>query len=112
MEGRLRVHPAVLIPGVVILSQVGPVALLLSGPILSFGSDLVRYIHGRLAEPARPAGLLPGDALPVAAGVAGATRRPVPSVYRGRRATVPGRISPTTTTTARPVTGPAPSTAR
>jgi predicted PurR-regulated permease PerM len=112
MEGRLRVHPAVLIPGVVVLSQVGPVALLLSGPILSFGSDLVRYIHGRLAEPARPAGLLPGEALPVAVGVARAARRPVPSVYRGRRAAIPTPISPATTTRALPPTGPAPVTAR
>ncbi len=98
MERRLRVHPAVLIPGVVILSQVGPVALLLSGPILAFGSDLVRYAHGRLSEPARPAGLLPGDPDPVPV-VAAAALRPVPSVYRGRRAVTATQVAPATSTT-------------
>ena len=56
LEARLHVHPAILIPGVVVLSQVGLLALLLSAPILAFGSDLVRYLHGRMSEPPRPAG--------------------------------------------------------
>lgn len=105
LEDRLRVHPAVLIPGVVVLSQVGPVALLLSAPILSFGSDLVRYLHGRLSEPPRPAGVLPGDPLPVAATAATAAVIPgrVPSVYRRRRATA---VRSTATVTAMPIPEP------
>ena len=37
LEARLHVHPAILIPGVVVLSQVGLLWLLLSAPILAFG---------------------------------------------------------------------------
>jgi len=80
VEDRLGVHPAILIPGVVALSQLGLVWLLLSAPIIAFGSDLIRYLHGRFSEPARPAGLLPGEVAPAALA---ATVR-VPSVYRGR----------------------------
>ncbi len=90
LEERLGVHPAVLIPGVVVLSQVGPLALLLSAPILAFSSDVVRYLHGRLSEPPRPAGILPGEPLPAAV-AASAGQRParVPAVYRGRAAPIP-----------------------
>jgi predicted PurR-regulated permease PerM len=80
---RVRVHPAFLIPGVVVLSQLGPFWLLLSAPILAFTSDLVRYLHGRLSEPARPAGVLPGEPLPTAAG-RGAVPR-IPPVYAAHR---------------------------
>lgn len=85
MEGGIRVPRAVLIPGVVVLSQVGPLALLLSAPILAFGSDLVRYLHGRWSEPPRPAGLLPGEPAPKPTPAAGsAAARRVPPGYRGR----------------------------
>ena len=83
VEGRLNVPRAILIPGVVVLSQVGPLALLLSAPILAFGSDFVRYLHGRLSEPPRPAGVLPGEAVPVARGLS-QRPAPVPVVYRRR----------------------------
>jgi predicted PurR-regulated permease PerM len=82
-EGRLGVHPLVLIPGIVGLSQLGVIWLLLSAPILAFASDLVRYVHGRLSEPPRPAGLLPGQPLPSRATAAMAPV--VPAVYRQRR---------------------------
>ena len=85
LDSRLHVHPAILIPGVVVLSQVGLLWLLLSAPILAFGSDLVRYLHGRLSEPPRPAGLLPDEPVPV---VRTASPARVPSVYR-RRAVAP-----------------------
>jgi predicted PurR-regulated permease PerM len=101
LEDRLRVHPAVLIPGVVVLSQVGPLALLLSAPILSFGSDLVRYLHGRLSEPPRPAGLLPGEPLP--ASRVTATQRRLPAIYR----TTTRRSAAVLATGATGVTGPA-----
>jgi len=87
VRSEVRVHPAILIPGVVVLGQLGFVLLLLSGPILSFGSDLVRYLHGRFSEPPRPAGLLPGEPVPaaVAAGRAGVVLPTVPPIYRRRR---------------------------
>jgi predicted PurR-regulated permease PerM len=87
---RVRVHPAILIPGVVVLGQLGPLWLLLSAPILSFAADVVRYVHGRLSEPPRPAGVLPGDPAPTnrpaSATAVGAS---VPVVYRRHRAGPP-----------------------
>jgi predicted PurR-regulated permease PerM len=84
ISGRLLgVHPIVLIPGIVALSQLGIIWLLLSAPILAFASDLVRYLHGRLSEPARPAGLLPGEPLP--ARTTATVTAVVPAVYRQRR---------------------------
>jgi predicted PurR-regulated permease PerM len=88
MEGGIRVHRGLLIPGVVVLSQVGPLALLLSAPILAFGSDLVRYLHGRFSEPPRPAGLLPGDPAPRRVPTTATTApRRIPPGYRGRAVT-------------------------
>ena len=83
LESRLGVHPLILIPGVVVLSQLGPFWLLLSAPILAASSDLVRYLHGRMSEPPRPAGLLPGEPVP-ATSVATAPAF-VPPVYRANR---------------------------
>jgi predicted PurR-regulated permease PerM len=82
-QRRLGVHPAILVPGVVMVGQFGPFWLLLSAPIVAIAVDLVRYFHGRLSEPPRPAGVLPGEPVPAAATAAPA---PVPSAYRaGRR---------------------------
>ena len=89
LEARLRVHPAILIPGVVVLSQVGLLALLLSAPILAFGSDLVRYLHGRLSEPPRPAGVLPGRAGPGRPDARPAGPRPVGLPSASRRSPSP-----------------------
>jgi hypothetical protein len=44
---------------VIALGQLGPLWLLLSAPIVAFLADAVRYVHGRLSEPPRPAGVLP-----------------------------------------------------
>lgn len=88
IESRLNVHPLILIPGVVVLSQLGPLWLLLSAPILASASDLVRYLHGRMSEPPRPAGVLPGDPLPASA-TADARVAAIPPVYRPRRAGPP-----------------------
>jgi hypothetical protein len=96
---RIHLHPGVLIPGVVVLGQLGPLWLLLSAPILSFLADLVRYLHGRLSEPPRPAGVLPGDPIPASARVAAAPS-PVPVVYRRHRAGPPD-LSPATETVTR-----------
>ena len=58
-ERPLGVHPLVLAPSVIALGQLGPLWLLLSAPIVAFLADAVRYVHGRLSEPPRPAGVLP-----------------------------------------------------
>jgi predicted PurR-regulated permease PerM len=57
-RGVLDVHPGLLIPGIVVLSQFGIAWLLLAAPVIAIGRDLVRYTAGRLAEPAAPAGVL------------------------------------------------------
>ena len=59
MERRLGVHPAILVPGVVMIGQFGVLWLLLSAPVIAIAVDLVRYVNGRLSEPPRPAGVLP-----------------------------------------------------
>ena len=43
-----------------LIGQFGLIWLLLAAPIVAISVDLVRYIHGRLSEPPRPAGVLPG----------------------------------------------------
>lgn len=79
-----NLHPALLVPGIVVLSQFGLLWLLLAGPVLAAVSDLIRYAHGRLSDPPRPAGVIPGETarLPVASAVSPV----VPSVYLARRA--------------------------
>ena len=67
MSRSIGVHPAILVPGVVLIGQFGILWLLLSAPIVAIVVDLVRYIHGRLSEPPRPAGVLPDEPMPVAA---------------------------------------------
>ena len=94
MERRLGVHPAILVPGVVMIGQFGILWLLLSAPIVAIASDLVRYLHGRLSEPPIPAGVLPRSiprpgTYPSAAAVA---LRPVRSAYHA--ATTPPPLAP------------------
>jgi predicted PurR-regulated permease PerM len=86
LERRLGVHPALLIPSIVILTQFGWIWLFIAAPIVSIAVTTVRYIHGRLSDPPRPAGVLPWDPVPratraAAAGARGATAH-VPVVYR------------------------------
>lgn len=115
MDDRLNVPRAVLIPGVVVLSQIGPLALLLSGPILAFGTDLVRYLHGRLSEPPRPAGILPGQPVPAAAAATGTAAR-VPFAYRHgpspTPAATPTTPRPTAPTAAGAAATPSPTVSR
>lgn len=84
--GRLGVHPAILLPGIVALSQFGLIWVLLAGPLLSFVQDASRYLFGRFGDPPRPAGVLPGE--PVPAVSTGAAH--VPSIYVNR---APGATS-------------------
>jgi predicted PurR-regulated permease PerM len=88
MMGRgINVHPAILVPGVVMIGQFGVLWLLLSAPIIAILVDLVRYVSGRLSEPPRPAGVLPGTTAPDAV----AAERAAPAVYRP--ATAPPQLA-------------------
>jgi len=78
--GVLDVHPGLLIPGIVVLSQFGLLWMLVAAPLMAVGRDLVRYLVGRLAEPPQPAGLLPGERGSRRADAPASV--PVPSVYR------------------------------
>jgi predicted PurR-regulated permease PerM len=83
MQRRLGVHPAILVPGVVMIGQFGVLPLLLSAPIVAIAVDLVRYLHGRLSEPPMPAGVLPRSTAPANEPRPVATMlHPVRSAYR------------------------------
>jgi predicted PurR-regulated permease PerM len=98
MERRLGVHPVILVPGVVMIGQFGVLWLLLSAPIVAIAVNVVRYVHGRLSDPPRPAGVLPGTA-----STADATRSaPVPVTSTYRPAVAPAPISRSTTAPTRP----------
>ena len=93
----LRVHPAILIPGVVVASQIGLIPLLVAGPVIAIAVHAIQYLYGRFAEPARPAGLLPWEPppvrAPVAATAAQARPRRVPLVYRRAAAVAAARAA-------------------
>ncbi|HEY4754244.1 MAG TPA: AI-2E family transporter, partial [Candidatus Limnocylindrales bacterium] len=91
-RGVLDVHPALLIPGIVVLSQFGIGWTLMAAPLIAIGRDLIRYLNGRLGDPPSPAGVLPGDRPARRLGAAAAALR-IPSAYR--------------TVAARPVRAPA-----
>jgi len=79
-RGVLDVHPGLLIPAIVVLSQFGLIWLLAAAPVVAIVRDLVRYANARLADPPGPAGVLPGEKAKGAG--AGSAALPVPSVYR------------------------------
>lgn len=61
------IHPAVLMVVMVVCSQVlGFVGIILAAPLAAVMRDIFSYVHGRLSEPPRPAGLLPGESLEAA----------------------------------------------
>jgi predicted PurR-regulated permease PerM len=102
MSRRIGVHPAILVPGVVMIGQFGVIPLLLSAPIVAIAVDLVRYFSGRLSEPPKPAGVLPGStaaAFPVATRPVSAALHPARSVYRAATAPPPliGSSAPSST---------------
>jgi predicted PurR-regulated permease PerM len=111
----LRVHPAILIPGVVVASQIGLIPLLVAGPVIAIGVHSIQYLYGRFAEPARPAGLMPWEPppAPTAAAVAAAPARRVPLVYRRAAAIAAARsaaaAAPITSTAVLPSATSAPS---
>jgi hypothetical protein len=85
-RGVLDVHPGLLIPAIVVLSQFGVIWLLAAAPAVAIVRDLVRYANSRLADPPGPANVIPGEK--VTGGRAGRTK-PVPSVYRAPAPSAP-----------------------
>jgi predicted PurR-regulated permease PerM len=79
-KGVLDVHPAVLLPAIVVLSQFGVGWLVAAAPVIAIIRDLVRYAYGRLSDPPMPAGLVPGAK---GSTVVATRTSPTPSVYRG-----------------------------
>lgn len=86
------IHPALLVVAIVALSQFGFLWLFLAAPTVAIVRDLFSYVYGRVSEPPRPAGLLPGEPLP-----APQTAKAVParqaSLRRNRRRGAPGRAA-------------------
>ncbi len=60
----VKIHPAILVVILVIASQFGLIWLFLGAPLAQITYDLYRYIYGRVSDPPRPAGLMPGEPLP------------------------------------------------
>ncbi|NJM05029.1 AI-2E family transporter [Candidatus Gracilibacteria bacterium] len=57
----LRIHPAILMVLLIVMSQFGFIWIVLAGPIAATARDLFLYIYGRFDEPPRPAGMLPDE---------------------------------------------------
>jgi predicted PurR-regulated permease PerM len=75
---RRQLHPIVMVPGIVALTQFGLIWLFLAGPLLTMGYDLVRYARGRLSDPPTPAGVIPDEELATAR-VETPAQRPIPT---------------------------------
>jgi predicted PurR-regulated permease PerM len=58
----IDLHPAILVVILVLLSPFGLLWVLLAAPLAIAARDVFRYVYGRLDDPPRPAGLLPGQA--------------------------------------------------
>ena len=82
-----HISSAVLAVAIVLISQFGLFWLILAGPLTAIAIDLFRYAYGRLREPSRPAGLLPGEPLPEATPAMPARAR-----WRMRRLAARGRV--------------------
>jgi len=78
----IDLHPAILIIGVVALSQFGLAWALFAAPLLAIARDLFRYTYGRLSDPPHPAGLLPGESPPLTAARDMQAQAALPLVYR------------------------------
>jgi predicted PurR-regulated permease PerM len=102
-RGVLDVHPGLLIPAIVVLSQFGLVWLFAAAPFVAIVRDLVRYANARLADPPGPAGVIPGER-PKGVRTAGLAPRSVPAVYR---APAPAPAAPATTTSGGGLAAPA-----
>lgn len=57
----VKLHPAVVMVVLIALTPFGFLYLLLAAPLAATFRDVFLYLYGRLNEPPRPAGLLPGE---------------------------------------------------
>ncbi len=78
----IDLHPALLVIVIVAISEFGFLWVLLAAPVTAVVRDLFLYTYGRFSNPPRPAGLLPGEALPTPAATAVTHHRPVPLIFR------------------------------
>jgi predicted PurR-regulated permease PerM len=83
----IDIHPAILMPSLVAASQVNLLLLILTAPLLVIARDLFRYIYGRLSDPAKPAGVLPGEQRWILPG------SPAPAIRRSRLRSGPFRTT-------------------
>jgi predicted PurR-regulated permease PerM len=105
-RGVLDVHPALMIPGLVAIGQLGLIPLLAGAPIIVIARDTVRYLNGRLGDPATPANVLPGE--PGWTARKGRRGAPVvPSAYRAPAAAPPTSPAPFVPSVYRTPTAPA-----
>ena len=112
-RGVLDVHPGLLIPGIVVLSQFGLLWLLAAAPVIAVARDTVRYLVGRMADPPQPAGVIPGERRARRSMIPASV--PIPTAYRSvvapRRAAAPARAPAERTVPALPEPAFVPSTA-
>jgi predicted PurR-regulated permease PerM len=80
----IDVHPAVLMPVLVAFSQFNLLLVILAAPLTVMARDLFRYAYGRLGDPPRPAGLLPGRSREAWEQLRTVPARPAPSPVRAR----------------------------
>ncbi len=73
--GSITIHSVILLVILVIASQFGLIWLFLGAPLAQVVYDLYRYAYGRVSDPPRPAGVLPGDPVPATRGRSPAARR-------------------------------------
>ncbi len=59
------IHPAFLVMAIVLLSELGLIWVMLAAPLTAVVRDLFRYVYGRVNDPPRPAGVLPGEPIPI-----------------------------------------------
>ena len=71
----ITIHPVILLVILVIASQFGLIWLFLGAPLAQIVYDLYRYVYGRLSDPPRPAGILPGESVPTTRESRGTNRR-------------------------------------
>jgi predicted PurR-regulated permease PerM len=79
-RGVLDVHPGLMIPAIVVMSEFGLIWLFAAGPAVAILRDVVRYTAGRLGDPPAPANVLPGERVKRGRGATVAAT--VPSIYR------------------------------
>ncbi|MFL5800758.1 MAG: AI-2E family transporter [Roseiflexaceae bacterium] len=62
----VHLHEAIVLIVLVVLSEFGLIWVILAPPVAAVARDLFVYAYGRFDEPPRPAGVLPGEPLPIA----------------------------------------------